>query len=78
MRISKYAEHRGDVLATIRDAQLRHGVPPSVRDLAGKFDVGVATMHAYLQRLAEEGMVEWSRGKHRSLRCTQMGFQEQS
>lgn len=67
VRASRYAEHRDGVLDEIASAQRRHAKPPSVRELAETFGVGVATMHHYLTLLADEGEVEWSPGRHRSL-----------
>jgi transposase len=47
-----------------------------VRELAAQFGVGTATMHAWLSRLSDEGMVEWTAGRHRSLRLSQQGSQQ--
>ena len=77
-RVSKYPDKRDEVLRTIASTALQHGKPPSIRDLAEDHDVGVATMHSYLIKLAKEGLIEWRRGKHRSLRCTEQGFQKLS
>lgn len=77
-RASRYEDNRDEILAVVGEVAVRHGKPPSVRDLAEKFDVGVATMHSYLHKLAEEGVVEWAPGKHRSLKCTQAGSLELS
>ena len=74
-RKSHYGEHRIPVLRLIDDAARRHAKPPSVRELAESIGVGVATVHLYLSRLAEEGLVEWRQGSHRSLRCTPQGSQ---
>lgn len=74
-RDSHYKDHRSEVLKVIREKDLSHGKPPSIRELAGAVDVGVATMHHYLERLREEGLVEWQPGKHRSLRLTPVGSQ---
>lgn len=73
-RASKYEDVKQGILEQIAQADMRHGRPPAVRDLADRHGVSVSTMHSYLTRLAEEGLVEWSRGRHRSLRCTPQGF----
>jgi len=72
-RVSKYADTKDEVLALIGEASARHSKPPTVRDLAEETGVGVATMHSYLQKLAKEGLVEWTPGRHRSLRLTDSG-----
>lgn len=77
-RASRYEDNRDGILVAIHEAAVRHGKPPTVRTLAQTFEVGVATMHSYLHKLAEEGVIEWIPGKHRSLRCTQRGIQELS
>jgi len=77
-RASRYPDSREEILRSLNDVALAHGKPPSVRDLATKFQVGVATMHSYLEKLAEEGMVEWRPGRHRSLHLTPAGIQELS
>lgn len=74
-RKSYYAQHRLVVLEAIQAAELRHASPPSVRELADLVGVGVATMHLYLSRLAEEGLITWRHNSHRSLRSTPSGTQ---
>jgi DNA-binding IclR family transcriptional regulator len=77
-RASKYEASKVEVLGLIREAHARHSKPPTVRDLAAQSGVGVATMHSYLQKLAEEGLVDWDRNRHRSLRLTREGIQQLS
>lgn len=67
-RVSKYGEHKDQLLELIAKAAEAHAKPPSVRQLAAEVGVGVATLHSYLERLSDEGMVEWRPGKHRSLK----------
>lgn len=74
-RPSKYVEHRDRILALIHSAAARHSLPPTVRTLAEELGVGVATVHSYLGKLAEEGLVRWQPKSHRSLQLTQLGFQ---
>lgn len=74
-RSSQYGDVKIDVLAEIRRAAESHAKPPSVRTLATKFNVSVSTMHSYLSKLADEGMVEWSPGRHRTMRLTPTGSQ---
>ena len=75
-RASRYDDERKRILGLVHSADLAHGRPPSVRDLARATDVGVATMHSYLKRLAGEGLIEWAPGRHRSLRVTPAGLVE--
>lgn len=77
-RTSRYEDVKVDVLTKLHMVEQRHGQPPSVRDLATSFGVSVSTMHSYLKRLAEEGLVQWTRGRHRSLRLTLLGIQQSS
>lgn len=75
-RASLYDAHRDKVLRRIDHSMKAHAKPPSVRELAEECEVGVATMHSYLQKMAEEGVVEWRQGRHRSLRLTPEGSLE--
>lgn len=77
-RPSQYTQHRDDVLALIDAAAARHTSPPTVRALAEELGVGVATMHSYLGKMAEEGLVEWQPRSHRSIRLTLLGSQRSS
>jgi DNA-binding IclR family transcriptional regulator len=67
-RASKYDQHRTDILSALAEAEASHARPPTVRSLADGCGVGVATMHSYLTKLSEEGVVEWKPKSHRSLR----------
>lgn len=73
-RKSHYAEHRLKVLGLIEAAARAHDRPPSVRELAETTGVGLATMHSYLTRLAEEDLIAWQPAHHRSLHCTPSGI----
>lgn len=75
VRASQYGDQRVAVLAEIYDRVRSHSKVPTVRELAQWFGISPATMHSWLTRLAEEGLVEWTAGRHRSLRCTQAGIQ---
>lgn len=74
-RASRFEDSRDQILTSIQNAATAHGKPPSVRALADQLEVGVATMHDYLKKLAEEDLVEWRKGKHRSLHLTPKGIQ---
>ena len=75
-RASKYEAHREQILTMIRTAADSHGRAPTVRDLANACGVGVATVHSYLTKLSEEGLVEWSPKSHRTLRPTPLGSRQ--
>ena len=72
-RASHYQDDREQVLGLVLAAAQSHGRPPSIRDLAEKTGVGVATMHSYLKKLSDEGLIEWVPGRHRSLQVTPAG-----
>jgi SOS-response transcriptional repressor LexA len=74
-RRSNYEASRPAILALVAQAHNRHSKPPTVRDLAAELGLGVATAHSYLHLLAEEGLVEWTPNKHRSLRLAPAGYQ---
>jgi DNA-binding transcriptional regulator YhcF (GntR family) len=67
-RASRYEDVKQEILDEIAAVDAAHGKPPSVRDLAGRFEVSVSTMHSFLKKMLEEGMVEWKPGRHRTLR----------
>lgn len=75
-RESYYAEKRDKVVVLIGQAQRKQSKAPTVRELAERCEVGVGTMHSYLVKLGKEGVVEWSRGRHHSLKLTESGFSE--
>lgn len=77
-RVSKYEEHRNQVLTLIQNAAMAHSRPPTVRSLAAELQVGIGTMHSYLGKLAEEGLVEWQPKSHRSVRVTPQAIQRLS
>lgn len=77
-RASGYENARDDLLQMIDAAARAHGRPPSVRQLAEHVSVGVATLHSYLQKMAEEGLVTWQPKHHRSLKITREGSQRLS
>lgn len=72
-RASKYDESKHTMLSRISVAQSTDGVMPSVREFADELDIGVATAHSYLSKLASEGLIEWEPGRHRSLKLTRQG-----
>lgn len=77
-RASRYGDQKMAVLREVDDRVRRHSKIPTVRELAELFEVAPATMHSWLTRLSEEGLVEWTRGKHRSLRLSPAASQQLS
>lgn len=74
-RASRFEDSKDKILTSVHSAAIAHGKPPSVRALADELGVGVATMHDYLTKLAEEELIEWRKGKHRTLHLTPKGIQ---
>lgn len=74
-RTSKYNSTKQGVLESIDAALRHHAKVPTVRELADSFEVAPATMHSWLGRMAEEGLISWEPGRHRSLRSTAQGTQ---
>lgn len=72
-RGTRYQDDKGSVVKIIDAARLAHARPPTIRALASEIGVGTATMHSYLKKMADEGLVEWTVGHHRSLRVTLLG-----
>lgn len=70
-RQSKYEHYKQPVLDAIADLTRKEGKPPSLREVAKATDVSVATLHSYIQRLRDDGLIEWRQRGHRSLRVKQ-------
>lgn len=71
MRVSRYPESREAILDAI-DAHTELA-GPSLREVCAVVGLPVGTLHDYLCRLAEEGLVEWTPRRFRSLRLTEAG-----
>ena len=76
-RKSHYPQHRTEALRIIERSWATRVTAPTVRELAEEIGVGVATMHLYLGRMYEEGLIEWLPGSRRSktLRVSSLGRQ---
>lgn len=72
-RQSHYEDKKHSLLACVDKMSRSLGRAPSVRELADGIDVGVATVHSYLGKMAAEGLVQWQPKSHRSLRVTSEG-----
>ena len=77
-RTSKFDDNKNEILGIIEAAVQRHSKAPTVRELADTFAVAPATMHSWLSKLAEEGLIAWAPGRHRSLRLTPEAVQQLS
>lgn len=57
------------VLSFIRDTISRDGVAPSVREIGEGLGLrSTSTIHYHLTILAEHGLIQWEKGKNRSIR----------
>lgn len=74
-RQSRYEDSKLSILGAIQRSADRHDKPPTVRELTGEVRVSVSTMHSYLARLAQEGLVQWRPKSHRSISLTPQGHQ---
>lgn len=72
-RASVYTDSKLQVLERIDAALRRHAKVPTVRELAKHFEVATATMHSWLSKMGEEGLITWEARTHRSLRITPQG-----
>lgn len=66
-RLSLYEFKRDGIVEAIARLSA-DGRSPSLREIANVADVSVATLHSYLRKMADEGLVEWNPKSHRSLR----------
>ena len=73
-RVTHYQDDKEWVIKLIHNAQVAHSRPPTIRDLADELGVGLATMHSYLTKMVEEGLIDRKRGHHRSLTVTDVGM----
>lgn len=74
-RQSHYEDKKRFILLAIHDVHKAAGRAPSVRELAYRAAVGVATVHSYLGKMAQEGLIVWQPKAHRTLRLTPLGFE---
>lgn len=72
-RKSLYEARRVDVLVAISALFKENYRTPSVREISERTGISVATLHSYLERLAEEELILWRQKRHRSLQLTPEG-----
>jgi SOS-response transcriptional repressor LexA len=67
-RQSLYLYKREGILDAISTLTAASGKAPSIREIAQVADVSIATLHLYLTKMKDEGVIEWTERHHRSLR----------
>jgi predicted transcriptional regulator len=72
-RQSLYEYKRDGILSAVATLTEAQGKAPSLREIASVADVSVATLHSYLLKMKEEGVVQWTEKHHRSLRVQTPG-----
>jgi len=72
-RKSLYPLKRDEIVRAISALTKERHRTPSVREISRRTNISVATLHSYLERLHEEGLIEWRAKRHRSMRLTPEG-----
>lgn len=72
-RKSNYMANKMLVLQSIHGLTLRRRKAPTVREVSEDTEISITTLHSYLQRLSQEGLVQWRPKRHRSLQLTKSG-----
>ncbi len=68
MRMSQYNEKEKAIFEYINETIKNEGYAPSVRDIQNAIGIkSTSTVHAYLNRLAEKGLIQKETGKSRTL-----------
>lgn len=67
-RQSLYQFKRDGILTAIETLRAATGKAPSIREIAEVADVSIATLHSYLVKMKDEGVIEWQERHHRSLK----------
>lgn len=69
-RQSLYPFKRDGILDAVSALTAAKGKAPSIREIAEVADVSLATLHSYLERMRDEGVITWTERHHRSLKVT--------
>lgn len=72
-RKSHYMASKILILQSIHGLTMQRRTSPTVREVAEDTGISMATLHSYLQRLSQEGLVQWRPKRHRSLQLTKAG-----
>lgn len=68
MRVSRFSEKEKEILDYINDTIRLEGYSPTVRDIQNALGIkSTSTVHSYLCRLEEKGLIKKAQGKSRSL-----------
>lgn len=69
-RQSLYMYKRDGILDAISTLSATTGKAPSIREIAEVSDVSIATLHSYLTKMKDEGVITWTERHHRSLKVS--------
>lgn len=69
-RQSLYMYKRDGILDAISTLSAATGKAPSIREIAEVSDVSIATLHSYLTKMKDEGVITWTERHHRSLKVS--------
>jgi SOS-response transcriptional repressor LexA len=72
-RQSLYQFKRDGILDAISTLSAATGKAPSIREIAQVADVSIATLHCYLTKMKDEGVISWTERHHRSLKVLETG-----
>lgn len=73
-RQSLYMYKRDGILDAIETLTAATGKAPSIREIAQVADVSIATLHSYLTKMKDEGVISWTERHHRSLKVIPVGI----
>lgn len=73
-RPSLYKLNRDVVISAIDSLSRSAGKPPTMREVAERTGISVSTLHSYVNRMHDEGLVTWQPRSHRSVRLTAQGM----
>jgi repressor LexA len=72
MRVSRFSEKENEILEYINETITNEGYSPTVRDIQNALGIkSTSTVHSYLCRLEEKGLIKKDQGKSRSLRTNE-------
>lgn len=69
-RQSLYQFKRDGIINAVETLTAATGKAPSIREIAEVADVSIATLHSYLVRMKDEGVISWTERHHRSLKVS--------
>lgn len=74
-RPSLYELNRDVVVIAIASLSRSSGKPPTLREVSERTGISVSTLHSYVNRMHDEGLVTWQPRSHRSVRLTAQGME---